>query len=76
MIQYITNRFFSPAKGDTFNYRAIGEHMVTREEKKNTKEAEIQNIMTLMCVPYASAVELYHEFNRIECGKSQVPANV
>jgi hypothetical protein len=50
--------------------------MVTREEKKNTKEAEIQNIMTLMCVPYASAVELYHEFNRIECGKSQVPANV
>jgi hypothetical protein len=74
MIQYITNRFFSLAKGDTFNYRAIGEHMATREEKRNTKEVEIQNIMMMMCVPYTSAVELYHEFNRIEGGKDAVLA--
>jgi hypothetical protein len=49
--------------------------MATKEEKKNTKEAEVQNIMVMMAVPYTSAVELYNEFNRID-RKGQVPVNV
>lgn len=49
--------------------------MGKKEERKNSKEAEIQSIMVMMAVPYCSAVELYNEFNRID-GSKVVPVTM